>query len=125
MNVSSVARWVVLAVVVAVLCIGGLGPASASGALAMPHSNACLDRGRRTYTEQGYTIVIPAGYVSRGDRGACVYYLQELLRAQGATIDVDGIFGGQTDRIVRRVQRPGERDGIVGPHTWYDLMFLT
>jgi metacaspase-1 len=58
-----------------------------------------------------------------GDRGDAVKELQRLLRDNGYSVTVDGIFGSFTASIVRQFQRasglPG--DGIVGPDTWSAL----
>ncbi|MFF4818073.1 peptidoglycan-binding protein [Kitasatospora sp. NPDC001309] len=53
-------------------------------------------------------------------RGDDVRTIQARLRARTWAIGVDGVFGPQTDSIVRQFQaRHGlEADGIVGPLTW-------
>ena len=50
--------------------------------------------------------------------------LQQLLRARGQTVAVDGIFGPQTEAAVRAFQqsRGLAADGIVGPQTWSRLV---
>jgi len=50
--------------------------------------------------------------------------LQQLLRARGQTVAVDGIFGPQTEAAVRAFQssRGLAADGIVGPQTWGRLV---
>jgi hypothetical protein len=55
-----------------------------------------------------------------GSRGTSVRRVQERLRARGWEIGVDGIFGPQTDRVVRAFQRRHGLvdDGIVGRRTW-------
>jgi peptidoglycan hydrolase-like protein with peptidoglycan-binding domain len=52
--------------------------------------------------------------VKRGDRGSAVRSIQEELG-----ITVDGVFGEQTERAVKRFQRSHDlvADGIVGPLT--------
>lgn len=57
----------------------------------------------------------PPRTVRRGDRGADVKRLQELLG-----ITNDGIFGGNTEARVKRFQRMKGLvdDGVVGPRTW-------
>lgn len=59
----------------------------------------------------------------RGDRGSSVRYLQSLLRNQGYRIDIDGVFGPQTQDRVERFQRSRfiSSDGVVGPETWAAL----
>jgi peptidoglycan hydrolase-like protein with peptidoglycan-binding domain len=66
------------------------------------------------------TKIQPWPLVERGDEGHPVPTLQYLLRAHGATVQVDGIFGPKTDAAVRDFQRSHglSVDGIVGPHTW-------
>ena len=56
----------------------------------------------------------------RGDEGHPILTLQELLRAHGNAVAVDGVFGPATEAAVRAVQtRKGLTvDGIVGPQTW-------
>lgn len=59
--------------------------------------------------------------VSRnGDQGHPILTLQELLRAHGHAIAVDGVFGPATEAAVRAVQIATHVtvDGIVGPQTW-------
>ncbi len=50
--------------------------------------------------------------------------LQQLLRARGHTVAVDGIFGPQTEAAVKAFQgsRGLATDGIVGPQTWGRLV---
>jgi peptidoglycan hydrolase-like protein with peptidoglycan-binding domain len=56
----------------------------------------------------------------RGDQGHPILTLQELLRAHGQTVGVDGVFGPATEAAVRAVQRSRGLtvDGVVGPQTW-------
>ena len=50
--------------------------------------------------------------------------LQQLLRARQYTLDVDGIFGPNTEAAVKAFQqsRGLSVDGIVGPITWRALV---
>lgn len=59
------------------------------------------------------------GLLKAGARGASVQQVQTQLRAAGANIAVDGIFGSQTQSAVRDFQRRNglQVDGIVGPQT--------
>ena len=56
----------------------------------------------------------------RGDRNEHVRYLQERLIEQGYYLTADGVFGGQTESVVRSFQRANGlvADGVVGPATW-------
>lgn len=56
-------------------------------------------------------------------QGSDVRELQDALRAAGHAIDTDGIFGPQTDSVVRAFQaQAGLRiDGVVGSATWAAL----
>lgn len=61
--------------------------------------------------------------VAVGNSGPAVAGLQNLLRAQGASIAVDGLFGSGTLAAVLGFQGTHglARDGIVGPATWAAL----
>jgi peptidoglycan hydrolase-like protein with peptidoglycan-binding domain len=50
--------------------------------------------------------------------------LQQLLRARGHAVAVDGVFGPQTETAVKAFQqsRGLTADGIVGPQTWPQLV---
>lgn len=66
------------------------------------------------------------GTVSKGSRGSNVSAVQDRLRNRGWSISVDGIFGNQTDKVVRAFQKDKglKVDGIVGPKTW-DALWTT
>lgn len=59
----------------------------------------------------------------QGDSGAAVTELQQLLKAKGINITVDGIFGSATRAAVVQFQQQSgiATDGIVGPQTWQAL----
>ncbi len=59
-----------------------------------------------------------------GSRGAQVEYLQLALSRLGFNASVDGVFGTETDRAVRRLQAAYglSQDGIVGMETWNVLL---
>lgn len=61
-----------------------------------------------------------------GSVGAAVTKLQELLRAMGYQISVDGRFGPRTEAILKVAQtKLGlKADGIAGPKTWGALLNL-
>ena len=62
-------------------------------------------------------------YLERGSSGSSVRTLQHALVAAGYELDVDGVFGGDTDAAVRHFQSANDlsADGIVGPDTWSAL----
>jgi peptidoglycan hydrolase-like protein with peptidoglycan-binding domain len=64
--------------------------------------------------------ISPWPLVRRGDDIFPVRPLQELLRARGHSIAVDGSFGPQTEGAVKTLQQNQglAADGIVGPQTW-------
>jgi hypothetical protein len=61
--------------------------------------------------------------LKKGTKGVSVRRVQERLRALGWDVGVDGLFGSETDRVVRAFQRRKGLfdDGIVGPRTWRAL----
>jgi peptidoglycan hydrolase-like protein with peptidoglycan-binding domain len=70
------------------------------------------------------TLVAAWPLVRQGADGHPVRTLQDLLRAHGRTVAVDGIFGPATDAAVRDFQRERHLavDGIVGADTWSALV---
>jgi len=58
-------------------------------------------------------------YLQHGSEGDAVAALQEALNNEGYELEVDGIFGDDTDAAVRDFQRESElsADGIAGPDT--------
>ena len=70
------------------------------------------------------TTILPFPLVRRGDQAHPVASLQYLLRANGRSVTVDGIFGPNTEAAVRAFQQSKGLavDGIVGPNTWSALI---
>jgi hypothetical protein len=70
-----------------------------------------------TYTESKEIVKF-------GSRGDTVKELQTILNANGATLDVDGVFGQLTRAAVIDYQRSHglDADAIVGPKTWNVLL---
>jgi peptidoglycan hydrolase-like protein with peptidoglycan-binding domain len=68
--------------------------------------------------------ILPFPLVRRPTDRFPVRPLQQLLRARGHTVAVDGIFGPQTESAVRAFQQSKglAADGIVGPQTWRSLI---
>ena len=58
-----------------------------------------------------------------GSKGADVVTLQRALRAAGGTITVDGSFGAQAKKVVKRFQKANRigDDGVVGEDTLFLL----
>jgi peptidoglycan hydrolase-like protein with peptidoglycan-binding domain len=65
--------------------------------------------------------------VQIGQAGTAVRTVQYLLVTRGYTLAIDGVFGPETQREVRRFQvaRNLRVDGIVGPQTWSALVVVT
>jgi peptidoglycan hydrolase-like protein with peptidoglycan-binding domain len=61
--------------------------------------------------------------VSTGSTGDAVRAVQSQLRSRSGWLQIDGIFGLQTDGVVRHFQGFCQlsTDGIVGPNTWNAL----
>ena len=68
--------------------------------------------------------ILPWPLVKRGDNVFPVRPLQQLLRARGQAVGVDGSFGPQTEAAVKAFQASKglAADGIVGPQTWPRLI---
>ena len=68
------------------------------------------------------TIELPV--LKKGCKYTEVKTLQRLLNAFGASLEVDGSFGGKTDTALRNFQklRGLEVDGSCGPATWNALL---
>lgn len=60
----------------------------------------------------------------RGSRGEVVRYLQEKLYSKLYPITIDGIFGPNTEKVVKEFQNANglTPDGIVGPKTWQKIL---
>lgn len=66
-------------------------------------------------------------FLSQGDTGTCVRFLQQKLTDQGFRTRVDGFFGSGTTKSVKSFQyvcgyRGHDVDGLVGPRTWAGLL---
>jgi peptidoglycan hydrolase-like protein with peptidoglycan-binding domain len=68
--------------------------------------------------------IAPWPLVSRPSTIFPVRPLQQLLRARGYSVAVDGIFGAATESAVKSFQqsRGLAADGVVGPLTWPKLV---
>ena len=64
--------------------------------------------------------------LKRGATGSMVLLLQFLLVNYGYGLDIDGVFGTQTQAAVQRFQQDNSLavDGLVGNNTWKTLLFL-
>ena len=62
----------------------------------------------------------------RGNRSNFVYLLQFILSRNGYNLVVDGVFGSNTESVVRQFQEKNNLtvDGIVGYNTWKYLLTL-
>jgi peptidoglycan hydrolase-like protein with peptidoglycan-binding domain len=61
-----------------------------------------------------------ATFLHKGDSGAAVIALQQALKASGASIDVDGVFGDTTIAALKAFQKQNnlQIDGVAGPDTF-------
>lgn len=64
--------------------------------------------------------------LGRGTRGDTILLLQELLRSAGRRLQIDGTFGDDTVRALKRFQesRGFERTGVTDERTWHALREL-
>ncbi|HBN96882.1 MAG TPA: peptidase M23, partial [Firmicutes bacterium] len=66
-------------------------------------------------------VVLPgeARVLRRGMQGNEVYALQELLMELGYDLVVDGVFGSETEKLIKDIQRAVglTPDGLVGEKT--------
>ncbi len=74
-----------------------------------------------TISFAGYTspYTEPSYLIKYGSRGTGVKWVQDLLKKNGYTIDIDGIFGSKTKNAVKHFQKYNNlvQDGIVGSAT--------
>jgi hypothetical protein len=63
------------------------------------------------------------GYCSLGSTGNATRQVQQKLASRGWHLQVDGVFGPETDRVVRafQAQKGLAVDGVLGPLTWNAL----
>ena len=66
---------------------------------------------------------IPTATVKKGDKGTPVRWVQDKLNKAGYKVEIDGSFGGKTDKAVKKLQGDNNLtvDGKVGANT---RMFL-
>lgn len=83
----------------------------------MPEDAACSSQSPVVPSSSDPAVVYP------WDTGPAVVELQELLRAYGFPLKIDGDFGWRTEAAVRSFQRRQNLriDGIVGLQTWAAL----
>lgn len=108
---------------------GAFGPRTKAAVIAFQHSRKLPANGVvRAGTWKALLIT-----VKRGSSGSAVRAVQDQINFRngknGHTLNVDGVFGPRTDKVVRAFQRaiaveiPGfPVDGIVGPLTWQALI---
>ena len=71
------------------------------------------------YVYYGITYPEPTATVKKGDKGTPVRWVQDKLNKAGYKVDIDGSFGGKTDKAVRKFQNDKDLtiDGKVGKNT--------
>lgn len=83
--------------------------------------------GRGSWFDGRFVVLGPDAFafpwLASGDHGEAVATLQELLVAQGATIEIDGAFGPATRAAVEgyHLDRFGATRSTVGADTWAEL----
>ncbi|GAA2674427.1 MULTISPECIES: peptidoglycan-binding protein [Actinosynnema] len=99
--------------------LGGAGAATAATASAPAAQPAAVQAARSCGYYSGTATF------RLGSTGSGVREIQCLvnLMVGGKKLDVDGIFGANTDSVIRSIQRCAglAADGIVGPKTWQAL----
>lgn len=99
-------------------CPGDYFPLARMAAEGMANASGGADSSKPTAAKVTLSRLLKL--TSPNMRGSDVRGVQELLRATGAKIEVDGIFGPNTERAVRRYQNAKGGlavDGIVGRDT--------
>lgn len=58
-----------------------------------------------------------------GSRGNITKIMQKLLKKKGYKLDLDGVFGNQSQKAIKDLQKKNKLtcDGIVGKNTWSKL----
>jgi GH24 family phage-related lysozyme (muramidase) len=64
----------------------------------------------------------PKEVLKKGDTGNSVKWLQQSLNAKGYNLAVDGVFGDETEKIVKDFQVKSFVDGVVGELTLTKLV---
>lgn len=79
---------------------------------------------RPSYSGQSHDKLVIKPTLKKGDKGAFVKALQETLNKYGYNLELDGVFGVNTDKAVKDFQRIHglNVDGYVGPKTWEKLI---
>lgn len=81
-----------------------------------------INGGKAVYFDISMPYLAKSGYINTGEE---VKTVQLLLNAMHyGDLEVDGIFGDETEAAVKRFQKSRglEQDGIVGPDTWRYLL---
>ncbi len=121
-SVRRFARFAVPVAVFGMVLAGSAGVASAGPATTAPAMHRASAYPAICVLYKGLAPS-PLPVIRLGSRGFAVSYAQCIIASDFVNIDVDGIFGPQTDKGVRYAQkRCGIKvDGIVGPITWKAL----
>ncbi len=76
------------------------------------------------YTRAVKKVAVEVRVLKKGAKGEDVKALQALLNGHGYGLEVDGSFGGATDKALRDYQEQHglQVDGSCGPATWMSLL---
>ncbi|WP_428911981.1 NlpC/P60 family protein [Niallia sp. Krafla_26] len=122
-RIDSFKTYILAAVFVtslAILPVGSGGSVFAQGAAPDESTNDNITTVNEEADQEETASSIPnSGLILIGDRGQAVTTLQSALNDQGFSLNVDGVFGSNTDHAVRGFQKNNgiAVDGIVGPET--------
>ena len=91
----------------------------------LPDYGSVSDVSESSVTGGMKSVAITVPVLSKGAEGASARSLQQLLTAKGySTLGIDGVFGANTDKALRKYQKAKGLtvDGVCGEKTWSTLL---